>query len=411
MRTPDIHEHCNGQCGSIVTERNRYYTGKLLVARDLVQEQAYFLDRHRLHNRLLHGWGVVCGLEVQPHPEEDCAKKGWLVVEPGIAIDCYGRELVLCEPTSVQLPQEELEYAAAGKPADDGTGDAEETGEAEETGDAEEGSAPAAGNNGAPPGELLVLLGYGETGREAMQVLYDECGCGPARVEANRIRETPRAAVRRLQIDKDCWPGLSTGQPHCEPCRSDAGTTSCLEPCCPCGTDVPIALISRADEEPGYSVDIEGRRRLPAPGIMTRIVDVSWSHGCRMELSCLEHEKGQLRIRFDRELERSRGDATGINRFTFVVQYESARRRNLEFVPSRPDPYLTPDGCSAVFTIPREFWSGDETIRNSLVYVTLKCDFVLDCNHHPVDGDFLRAQLPTGDGTWGGTFESWFRVP
>ena len=65
---------CDGQCGSIVTERNRYFTGKLLVARDLVQEQAYFLGRHRLHNRLLHGWGVVCGLEVYPHPEEECAE-------------------------------------------------------------------------------------------------------------------------------------------------------------------------------------------------------------------------------------------------------------------------------------------------------------------------------------------------
>ena len=44
-----------------------------------------------------------------------------------------------------------------------------------------------------------------------------------------------------------------------------------------------------------------------------------------------------------------------------------------------------------MFTIPREFWSGDETIRNALVYVTLKCDFVLDCNGNPVDGDFLRG--------------------
>jgi hypothetical protein len=42
--------------------------------------------------------------------------------------------------------------------------------------------------------------------------------------------------------------------------------------------------------------------------------------------------------------------------------------------------------------------------------VTLRCDFILDCHGNPVDGTHLRGRLPTGNGTMGGNFESWFRV-
>ena len=51
------------------------------------------------------------------------------------------------------------------------------------------------------------------------------------------------------------------------------------------------------------------------------------------------------------------------------------------------------------------------------LWVLLRCDFVLDMNTpaRAVDGEFVRAQLPTGDrpagsqhGIQGGLFESWF---
>src|SRR5690348_10815975 len=92
-----------GDCGAIVLERNRYFTGKYMTPRDFAGEQEYFLSRHRLHNRLLHGWGIVCGLDVEPHPNPDCADR-WVVVRAGIAIDCCGRELVLLKDTAFELP-------------------------------------------------------------------------------------------------------------------------------------------------------------------------------------------------------------------------------------------------------------------------------------------------------------------
>jgi hypothetical protein len=40
----------------------------------------------------------------------------------------------------------------------------------------------------------------------------------------------------------------------------------------------------------------------------------------------------------------------------------------------------------------------------------LLCDFILDCHGNPVDGDHMRGHLPSGSGTPGGVFRSWFTV-
>jgi hypothetical protein len=45
--------------------RPRYFAGQLLSEVDLRDEQAYQIAKQRLHNRYLHGYGVVCGLQVQ----------------------------------------------------------------------------------------------------------------------------------------------------------------------------------------------------------------------------------------------------------------------------------------------------------------------------------------------------------
>jgi hypothetical protein len=45
------------------------------------------------------------------------------------------------------------------------------------------------------------------------------------------------------------------------------------------------------------------------------------------------------------------------------------------------------------------------------LFVELNGDFILDFRGLAVDGDFLRGQLPSGNGVEGGTFRSWFRLP
>jgi len=84
-------ESCQcGVCSVRSFERNNYFHGKMLSARDLRQEQEYFNEKRRLINRMIHGWGIVCGLEVAL--EGPC-----LVVKPGLALDCCGNELLVCE--------------------------------------------------------------------------------------------------------------------------------------------------------------------------------------------------------------------------------------------------------------------------------------------------------------------------
>src|SRR3546814_19593417 len=87
---------CEKDCDDVPRELPHYFTGRVLTARDLRDEQGYVLSRLRLRNRLFHGWGVVCGLDVCSHPDPACRDR-YVVVEPGIAIDCCGNDIFVCE--------------------------------------------------------------------------------------------------------------------------------------------------------------------------------------------------------------------------------------------------------------------------------------------------------------------------
>ncbi len=74
-------------------ERIRYVNGLLLGVDDFQTEQDYFRKRLRRHNVLMHGWGIVFGLEASAHSEP-----GRVMVEPGYAIDQQGEEIVVDRP-------------------------------------------------------------------------------------------------------------------------------------------------------------------------------------------------------------------------------------------------------------------------------------------------------------------------
>ncbi len=81
--------------------RPRFFPGRLLSVDDLVGEQEYQRERMRRHNRLLHGWGVVSGLDVAAAPNET---QPWLVsITPGHALAPNGDEIVVCAATSFDL--------------------------------------------------------------------------------------------------------------------------------------------------------------------------------------------------------------------------------------------------------------------------------------------------------------------
>src|SRR6266550_8338729 len=91
---PPQKECCKGDCDKPMKERMNYFTGRHLAARDFQDEQLHHRSHRFLHNRMLHGWGVVCGLEVKKHKQPGCENR-YVTVSPGMAIDCCGREILV----------------------------------------------------------------------------------------------------------------------------------------------------------------------------------------------------------------------------------------------------------------------------------------------------------------------------
>ena len=88
-----------------VPARIRFVHGRILSAADLEQEQRYHRGKHRRHNLLLHGVGIVRGLQVTV--EQDSGGGVAVVVTPGVAISPDGEELLVCERRTQTLPSGE----------------------------------------------------------------------------------------------------------------------------------------------------------------------------------------------------------------------------------------------------------------------------------------------------------------
>lgn len=89
-------------CASPVAERPRYFPRQIITPDDLTLEQEYFRNKLRRHNRLMHGWGVVCGAQVCVTPQTDASGnltssyQPWMVtVTAGYILGPYGDEILL----------------------------------------------------------------------------------------------------------------------------------------------------------------------------------------------------------------------------------------------------------------------------------------------------------------------------
>lgn len=108
----NTHSTCCGgttsACDTSIAEVPRYYPRQLITPEDLTLEQDYFRDRMRRHNRLLHGWGVVCGALVCPASTTDTngvvSLTPWeVIVQPGYILGPYGDEIILDCTRTVDL--------------------------------------------------------------------------------------------------------------------------------------------------------------------------------------------------------------------------------------------------------------------------------------------------------------------
>jgi hypothetical protein len=101
--TPRRTGDCAGcEPGDLVSlERTRFFPRQLVTPDDLTQDQVYFREKLRRHNRLMHGWGIVCGALVQHR--EGCE----LTVTPGYVLGPWGDEILLDEEVSIDVCKSE----------------------------------------------------------------------------------------------------------------------------------------------------------------------------------------------------------------------------------------------------------------------------------------------------------------
>jgi hypothetical protein len=170
-------------------ERTRYFARQLVGPDDLMQDQRYFRDKHRRHNRLLHGWGVVCGARVMADPDDDCS----VIVEPGYVLGPWGDEIVIPHRVRVPLCRQDM-HGDAVSPCG-GNVDPWCTDVRVDRGDDE---------------PLYLAVRYAECDTRPVRVSGCGCGCDDEECEYSRTRdsyairaltELPRSHERLSQLD------------------------------------------------------------------------------------------------------------------------------------------------------------------------------------------------------------------
>lgn len=154
--------------------RNRYFYGKLLDVYHFQLETEYLNGKRHLLNRLVSGYGVACGLDVEPGPDGS-----HIVITPGVAIDKWGREIVVPEATPpIAIPAHFLAQrnGEAGEPYQAAQQGQRHHGEEEE-------------------GVVRVLLCYHECESDPTPVLGGDCGT-VEECAAGAIRERYRITFK-----------------------------------------------------------------------------------------------------------------------------------------------------------------------------------------------------------------------
>ncbi len=86
--------------GLVTPRRNRFFHGKMMDTYHFEMETAYGITMRRQLNRLVVGEGVVCGLDIISG-HDSCM----ISVTPGLAIDGWGREIIVpTESAPIPIP-------------------------------------------------------------------------------------------------------------------------------------------------------------------------------------------------------------------------------------------------------------------------------------------------------------------
>ncbi|CAB3778778.1 hypothetical protein LMG28614_00728 [Paraburkholderia ultramafica] len=427
--------------------RLKYAYGQLLGAADFQAEQSYFREKQRLHNRCVHGYGVVCGLlvhtvppppecvpetakeaaalhealadairerDAQPgderkraldaeiekmqqqiaaHPAAPCIEPQpvQVTIECGLALDCNGDELVVRRPIIVDL-WEALSVEERKKA---------------------EGCEVT----------LYLSLCYCEQPVDPFRpVISDECGAS-ADCVYGKLRESVNVRVSLTGPEPDT---------RCETC-----CTACEDPC------LLLAVICgfrRGYMLAAHDIDNSVRRKI---GLypFTVVTGINWVHGAtylRHEAEAIvgteDHESG-LEVHLSRPV---RVDSLKQRGVIELWRIEGGKGRSGYITEMRGQchPLEEVDGMARGFRY-------RQTDREALDYgdriiIIVRCAFILDACCRPVDGAHIGGRVPllpgsrcphkhithhgcetppwgcgpwtSGSGSPGSSFESWIIV-
>ena len=392
-----MYEHESSQCEVCKVphfERNNYFHGKMLSARDLAAEQEYLNEKRWLINRMILGWGVVCGLDV-------CLENGCLVVRPGLALDCCGRELLVCEPAMVDAGKiaEELGVDPSGK---------------------------------YEPIPWVLCLEYRECRTEPVKLPPSRDQKEPGR-EYNRIRDDYRLSIRRW---KDACP-----EDHSEECcpYESLGRETPIHKAlvarsqkCPKCKDCECVLLATGTLTTGYPPQINlyadgwKYRRIVYTnsalasllrcfhGGLAHIKEINWEPGCHYQIDDFFDRLGKehLKVTFDQPMNQRTVTNVRSCRLSIFISPDGE---------SCPVPVLIPverieyDDCTAIYCfdddcIERELRTSCKKLKKPAdVELVLHGSMIHDKSGRALDAELI-ADFPTGNGVEGGEFIAYFSV-
>jgi hypothetical protein len=385
-------------------EHLNYFFGQLLGPEDLRAEHDYFAAKLAVMQRWTIGYGVVCGLEVTLERDDDCATRDEfdrveVVVGAGVAVDCEGRLLVVRKPL-----RRKLRTLVDPRRSHGSTWDCEDEPE---------------------PQSLFVALAFTTQKHRAVRPMAQDPCAPPGGKQWARTIECTEIVV-------------STEPPALDIC--DGCCDPCLEP------SVPLARLDRWTEGFGYDVDMSIRRMLGRQALTT-ITGISWQHGASYSPDDADRLlQDGLVVRFSRGVR----VATIADGVVDLIVYEGGggRRDNWNYRTIELAPVLPDEGDALTDELWLRYTGNDRLSTGDRVVVAVRCDFLLDGCCLAVDGNHIGGAVPwfepaeapddwaepcvvepidsagapacappdrpaiwrSGNGTQGGSFESWFFV-
>ncbi len=194
--------------GLVGRERTRWFPRQLVGPADLSQDQIYVRDRLRRHNRLMHGWGIVCGAEIESIAGESCTIR----ICPGYVLTPCGDEILFENDVIADFCHAAEGETVCGRP------------------DPWCRDTPVVRDPGTP---LYVVVCYRECLTRPVHVPVGGCGCGDDDCEYSRIRDHfevrftpelpadyPDDAIPPTYPSITCNPRQG-GPPGCPPCTTE----------------------------------------------------------------------------------------------------------------------------------------------------------------------------------------------